>query len=648
MRFAHPAFLWFALAVAPLLALFLWWSWRRRMRLIRLFVQERLLADLTVGFDQTRELQRVFMTGGAALLLLIALARPQWGVVWEEAVQQGRDILVAVDTSRSMLAVDEPPNSRLTKARLATLDLAQFAKSDRLGLIAFAGSAFLQCPLTLDEFAFSQNVAGLDTEIIPQGGTAIAEAIDTAIKAFEKSGENHRVLVMITDGEDHEGDIELAIRRAQKAKLRVFTVGVGTPQGEVIRVPDEQGQLAFLKDESGNVVRSRLNEPLLKKVAEGTGGFYLRLAGARPMEVLFKRGIDTLPKGDSASKLTRSYREQYYWFVLLAAVLLALEMFWMKSRAPRLARPSSATKAAMVSSLLIALGCVSSARGATADALKDYNSGNYPRAYEKFSRMAEEQKDDRQHFNAGTAAYKSGEFEKARDHFAASTMAEDLSIQQRSYFNMGNTLFRMGAKAEDPEDREALWEDAIKGFKQSLELEKTDGDAKANLQFVEKQLELLKKQMEQQQSQDGKSKKSKKKKDSKGKQKQNKEGSGQEGEDSEPSDQQGGEKENQKKKDERQAGNKKDEDKKKDSKGSGEKKDKKPGGKDKDGKEAQDGGNSREPSQQELEQLAAQMKVMTEKQAMNVLDATKSEERTIVFQPSDKTAKPSTARKKDY
>ena len=647
MRFAHPAFLWFALAVVPLLVLFLWWSWRRRMRLIRLFVQERLLADLTVGFDQTRELQRVFMTGAAAVLLLIALARPQWGVVWEEAVQQGRDVLIAVDTSRSMLAVDEPPNSRLVKARLATLDLAQFAKTDRLGLIAFAGSAFLQCPLTLDEFAFSQNVSGLDTEIIPQGGTAIAEAIDTAIKAFEKSGDNHRVLVLITDGEDHEGDIEAVIRRAQKAKVRVFTVGVGTPQGEVIRVPDEQGRMTFLKDEDGNVVRSRLNERLLKQIAEGTGGFYLQLVGARPMEILFKRGIDTLPKGDSATKLTRSYREQYYWFVLLAAALLALEMFWMKSRAPRLVRLSSATKAAMVSMLLIALNGTSSARAASADALKDYDSGNYTKAYEKFSRLAEEQKDDRQHFNAGSAAYKAGEFEKARDHFSASLLAEDLSIQQKSYFNLGNTLFRLGAKSGDPEDRETFWEDAIKGFEDSLQIDKNDADARSNSQFVRKQLEKLRQEMEQQPNQDGKGKKSKKK-NTKGKQKQNKEGSGQEGEDSDPSDKQGDEKEGQKKKDERRAGNKKDEEKNKDSKGSGKKKEQKPTGKDKDGKSQQEGGSGREPNEQELEQMAAQLKVMTEKQAMNVLDATKSEEKTIVFQPSSKTGKPESVSKKDY
>lgn len=647
MRFAHPAFLWFALAVVPLLVLFLWWSWRRRMRLIRLFVQERLLADLTVGFDQTRELQRVFMTGAAAVLLLIALARPQWGVVWEEAVQQGRDVLIAVDTSRSMLAVDEPPNSRLVKARLATLDLAQFAKTDRLGLIAFAGSAFLQCPLTLDEFAFSQNVSGLDTEIIPQGGTAIAEAIDTAIKAFEKSGDNHRVLVLITDGEDHEGDIEAVIRRAQKAKVRVFTVGVGTPQGEVIRVPDEQGRMTFLKDEDGNVVRSRLNERLLKQIAEGTGGFYLQLVGARPMEILFKRGIDTLPKGDSATKLTRSYREQYYWFVLLAAALLALEMFWMKSRAPRLVRLSSATKAAMVSMLLIALNGTSSARAASADALKDYDSGNYTKAYEKFSRLAEEQKDDRQHFNAGSAAYKAGEFEKARDHFSASLLAEDLSIQQKSYFNLGNTLFRLGAKSGDPEDRETFWEDAIKGFEDSLQIDKNDADARSNSQFVRKQLEKLRQEMEQQPNQDGKGKKSKKK-NTKGKQKQNKEGSGQEGEDSDPSDKQGDEKEGQKKKDERRAGNKKDEEKNKDSKGSGKKKEQKPTGKDKDGKSQQEGGSGREPNEQELEQMAAQLKVMTEKQALNVLDATKSEEKTIVFQPSGKAAKPGSVSKKDY
>ncbi len=647
MRFAHPAFLWFALAVVPLLVLFLWWSWRRRMRLIRLFVQERLLADLTVGFDQTRELQRVFMTGAAAVLLLIALARPQWGVVWEEAVQQGRDVLIAVDTSRSMLAVDEPPNSRLVKARLATLDLAQFAKTDRLGLIAFAGSAFLQCPLTLDEFAFSQNVSGLDTEIIPQGGTAIAEAIDTAIKAFEKSGDNHRVLVLITDGEDHEGDIEAVIRRAQKAKVRVFTVGVGTPQGEVIRVPDEQGRMTFLKDEDGNVVRSRLNERLLKQIAEGTGGFYLQLVGARPMEILFKRGIDTLPKGDSATKLTRSYREQYYWFVLLAAALLALEMFWMKSRAPRLVRLSSATKAAMVSMLLIALNGTSSARAASADALKDYDRGNYTKAYEKFSRLAEEQKDDRQHFNAGSAAYKAGEFEKARDHFSASLLAEDLSIQQKSYFNLGNTLFRLGAKSGDPEDRETFWEDAIKGFEDSLQIDKNDADARSNSQFVRKQLEKLRQEMEQQPNQDGKGKKSKKK-NTKGKQKQNKEGSGQEGEDSDPSDKQGDEKEGQKKKDERRAGNKKDEEKNKDSKGSGKKKEQKPTGKDKDGKSQQEGGSGREPNEQELEQMAAQLKVMTEKQALNVLDATKSEEKTIVFQPSGKAAKPGSVSKKDY
>lgn len=646
MRFAHPQLLWIALAVMPLLALFLWWSWRRRMRLIRLFVQDRLLSDLTVGFDEKRELQRVLMGGGAAFFLLIALARPQWGVVWEETVQQGRDILVAVDTSRSMLAVDRPPNSRLIKARLATLDLAQQAKSDRLGLIAFAGSAFLQCPLTLDEMAFSQNVAGLDTEIIPQGGTAIAEAIDTAIKAFEKSGENHRVLVLMTDGEDHEGDIDGAIRRAKKAKLRIFTVGIGTPQGELIRVPDEQGQMGFLKDDDGNVVRSRLNERLLKQIAEDTGGFYLQLVGARPMEVLFKRGIDTLPKGDSSSKLTRSYREQYYWFVLLAAVLLALEMFWMKSRDMRPARRAAKPKATTFATiLLLAWAGTVTATASSLSALKDYKSGNYTNAYSEFSRLAEERKDDRYHFNAGSAAYKAGDFEKARDHFAASTLAEDLGLQKKSYFNMGNTLFRLGAQSGEAEDREAYWEDAIQQFENTLQIDKNDPEAKANLQFVRQQLEKLQKQMEQPpQDKNGKSKKSKKK-SSKNQQKQDGQGEGSEEQDSpeDQKDKEGG----QKKKDERRAGNKKDEEKEKE--GSGKKKDQKQRGQDQDGKDrSPDGGQRGEPDQKELEQMAAALKVMTEKQAQNVLDATKGEERTIIFQPPSSTAKANTGSKKDY
>ncbi len=145
------------------------------------------------------------IVAAVVLLVILALARPQWGFTQEEARQRGLDIIVAIDTSNSMLAEDVSPN-RLARAKLAALDLVRRAKTDRLGLVAFAGAAFLECPLTLDDAAFSQSVDSLDTQTISQGGTAIAEAIDEARKAFKKESDNHKVLVLFTDGEDHDSD----------------------------------------------------------------------------------------------------------------------------------------------------------------------------------------------------------------------------------------------------------------------------------------------------------------------------------------------------------------------------------------------------------------------------------------------------------
>src|SRR3954469_7659447 len=190
MSFVSSRVLWAIPVVMPGVIWFLWWSWRKRQALVRLFVSERLLPQLLESYSPSRRKLKISLQVAAVLFLMLALARPQWGFVWEESNTRGRDILVAIDTSRSMLAEDMAPN-RLARAKLAALDLLRLAKNDRLGLIAFAGSAFLQCPLTLDDEAFRQTVESLDTSIIPQGGTALTEAIDTAITAFStEEGEN--------------------------------------------------------------------------------------------------------------------------------------------------------------------------------------------------------------------------------------------------------------------------------------------------------------------------------------------------------------------------------------------------------------------------------------------------------------------------
>lgn len=346
MRFALPSLLWLLLLV-PALAVFLVWAWRTKQRLIAQFVQSRLLAQLTVGVSKTRQKARLALLVAAVALAVLALARPQWGFSWEEVSQRGLDIVVAIDTSRSMLATDIPPN-RLERAKLAALDLMKLAKNDRLGLVAFAGSSFLQCPLTLDEEAFRQGVAALDVNIIPQGGTAIAETIQTALAAF-KDGDNHKILVLFTDGEDHEAGVLEAAQAASAKGLRIFTIGVGSAAGELIRVRDEKGKLDFLKDESGNVVKSKLNETLLQQVAGAAGGFYLPLRGANTVDLLYERGLAPLPKSEFNQKLMQRHHERFYWPLGIAVVLLVVEMFLperQKVRRPAGARtPTSASNA---------------------------------------------------------------------------------------------------------------------------------------------------------------------------------------------------------------------------------------------------------------------------------------------------------------
>src|ERR1041385_5018629 len=270
MNFTHRQILWLLLVLPPALVVFFWWAWRERQRLMTQFIQARLLPGLVSGLSPTRQKVRFALLIAAVTLTIIALSRPQWGFTWEESKQKGLDIVVAIDTSKSMLAEDITPN-RLQRAKLAALDLMQQAKSDRLGLVAFAGSAFLECPLTIDDNAFRQSVESLDVSIIPQGGTALAEAIRTALTAF-KEGENHKVLVLFTDGEDNDEGALAAAEEAAKEGLKIFTIGIGTAKGDMLRVKDAKGRTDYVRDAEGNGVASHLNETLLQDIAIATEG----------------------------------------------------------------------------------------------------------------------------------------------------------------------------------------------------------------------------------------------------------------------------------------------------------------------------------------------------------------------------------------
>jgi Ca-activated chloride channel homolog len=326
MRFANPHLLWFLLVLPPALLAFFWWSWRARQRLLTQFIQARLLPSLTVGISNTRQKIRIACLLVAVVCLILALARPQLGFDWEEVKQRGLDIVVAIDTSKSMLAEDIAPN-RLARAKLAALDLMQQAKSDRLGLVAFAGSAFLQCPLTIDDAAFRQSVESLDVNIIPEGGTALAQAIETATAAF-KEGDNYKILVLFTDGEDHDSGALDAAKKAAEAGLRIFTVGIGSAEGELLRIKDAKGRSDYIRDEQGNVVKSHLNETLLQEIAGATKGVYFPLRGAKTIDNLYRDWLAPLPKSESKEKLVKRYHERFHWPLAAAIVLLISEMLF--------------------------------------------------------------------------------------------------------------------------------------------------------------------------------------------------------------------------------------------------------------------------------------------------------------------------------
>jgi Ca-activated chloride channel family protein len=434
MNFANKELLWLLLVLPAVLVVFYWWSWRQRERLLSQFVEPRLLGGLLAGISPTRRKIRHALIVVAVTLIIIAAARPQWGYSLEEVNVKGLDIIVAIDTSKSMLAEDITPN-RLARAKLAALDLLQLAKTDRLGLVAFAGGAFLQCPLTIDDTVFRQSLDTLDVNIIPQGGTALAEAISTARTAF-KEGDNHQVLVIFSDGEDNDEGAVAAAQDAAKAGMKIFTVGVGTPDGEILRIKDAKGRTDYIRDNEGNAVKSRLNENLLREVASQTeGGFYIPLRGARAMNELYDKGLATLPKSESQEKTLKRFHEQYHWPLGAAILLLLIEILLperKRTAESKVQSPKSkvaATATATVAMLLLA----TVAQASSAGALKAYNAGNYTNALALYQQEITKHPEDlRLQFNAGDAAYRATNYEAAVTHFNATLPARDLKLQQKA------------------------------------------------------------------------------------------------------------------------------------------------------------------------------------------------------------------------
>jgi Ca-activated chloride channel family protein len=336
IQFAYQNYLPFAALGIAVLVLFFVIAMKRRDRLVKRFADKNLVKEIAPSASFGKKVFKMALITAAAAFALVALARPQWGFEWEESKRVGLDILIAMDVSKSMLARDVKPN-RLERSKFAVKDLVKKLNGDRIGLVAFAGTAFLQCPLTIDYNGFLLALDDLSTSTIPRGGTSISSAIAEAISTYKGADQKYKILVIITDGEELEDSAMKAAEEAARQGVKIYCVGVGTSEGELIPVTDERGDRAYLADKSGRVVKTALNEELLQKIALSTGGSYVRATSAEfGLSLLYDKSISKLEKHDIESKMRKHYQERFQIFLAVALLLLFVEpLFSERKRVAR-------------------------------------------------------------------------------------------------------------------------------------------------------------------------------------------------------------------------------------------------------------------------------------------------------------------------
>ncbi len=511
IHFAHPHFLW-ALAALPFLAALIFHAEKSRRvaldRLIAARLQPRLAGSVSLARRRW----------GFALLLLglalavAALARPQWGFTWEEKRQSGRDIIIAIDTSNSMLATDLLPN-RLTRAKLAAEDLLNQIEGDRVGLLAFAGSSFLQAPLTSDFGAVRDSLQEIDTDIIPRGGTNLADAIKAADEAFGKGESEHRALIIFSDGEELEADAVVSARES-KDRFHIFTVGLGSPDGSLIPVSGGKGGgTEFLRDDQGQYVKSKLDEPRMREVAEAGGGFYVALQnGPAEMQRIVRDGLGKMKEHETEARFSRVPIERYQWPLGAAIAAIAAALLLGERR-----RVAKVAKVAVV-----ALALLTARADARHEGIEKFDAKDYAGSLGAFDGELKKRDVAELHFDAGAAAYQLGDYKRAADAFSKALGTATPELKGRAAYNLANTIARRAVKLEKKEDKIGDLKDAVRQYDEVLKSEPKHEDAQHNRDLVNKLIAQLEEEQKQEKKEDekkdDKDKKDDQKKDQKDKQ----------------------------------------------------------------------------------------------------------------------------------
>ena len=520
MTFLSPQF-FHLLWLLPVLLLLRLWAGQGKAA--DSFVAVRLRALLVSGVSPVRSwlifvLQLVALAG-----FIVTMTRPRWGVEKREITETGKNLIIAIDTSRSMLADDVTPN-RLLRAKLAAQDIVLTLEGHRVGLVAFAGRGYLQAPLTTDHEAVIESIQALDTNTIPRGGTTISDAIRECLDAFEKTKARNHGLILFSDGGDEDPDLDVMLQKAREKKVIILTVGVGTDTGSLIPDPDPEKAGDFIRDPAtGNPVHTRLEEATLQRIAKETGGRYMKLGSQALSASVVASVLSTLEAMESGNREEVKPIDRFYW--PLSAGMLALMLALLLRPTASLPRLSPT-----VAVLVLLLSTVSSSRAAlfssgdtTADEAQEaYKSHDFMRARDLYSRLLSDKQPrdakDKLAYGLAAACQQLKEYDRAIDGFSQSLESPDPAMQLRAHQGLGTSLYDQGVKSlqQQPEYTEKAWADSVRHFEAAARLG-GDPNIQENLDFVRKQLVELKKQMQQQKQQQKQKQKGQKDKDGKDK-----------------------------------------------------------------------------------------------------------------------------------
>jgi len=487
MQLYEPSRLIFLWMIPFIGGLFLWGNVLRKRRLGELgdpgFLESRLMPGFSIS---TRRISRLLLIL-AFFFASLALSRPQWGEEKKRVERKGLDIIFLLDTSLSMLAQDVKPD-RLRKAKLEIKSLIWRFKGNRVGMVAFAGTSFLQCPLTLDYSAFMLFVDALKPGYIPTPGTSLARAVELASRGFGEESRKYRAMVMFSDGEDHEGSVEEAVELAKKEGIRIYTVGVGTPEGEPIPLRSEStgAVTGYKKTHEGQVVVTRLNAPLLEQIARETGGLYLPATAAEKEVDIILKHLESLGERKLKERLLVEKEEHFQLFALIAFLFLLAEV----AAGERRARFQQAIFPLFA--FFIFAGLIDSSQSLVDKGNRNVEKKKYQSAVEEY-RKAEVRRPTEPviRYNLGTALYKLYQYRDAEQELEqALSQAKDPAVKAKILYNYGNTKYRLGD-----------FEKAIDAYKKAVDLDPKDEDAKYNLEFLKKQKSAFEKKQEERQQQ---------------------------------------------------------------------------------------------------------------------------------------------------